>query len=531
LTRRLVAAVVVAGNVASAEAPPRWAYQRQARVLTDCRRYLEGGPAGKARATRFETLTRDQVLAACEGMARELAGDLADPALDIRARTETLRYLGGLGRAARPVVPAIIAAMDDYDHDPSVVVRASSFCRAAEALGATDPKNPAVIRALTDALAREAQSGPKCPRCRCALEALARAGPDAAPIAGPVISTLPDEPGFARQLGQATQAIGLSPRASPSVASRPPLPPPVPPGKKLSIDERIARMRALAVNVDQLGPADRQELVATATAYLKEGYAPLRVAGAEAVGALGRLDLVAPALRDDHYEVRRAALDGLAAAGPRAAAYAVEVVDALDPYLGTAEVAAKALVAIGPGSASELERRAATAPEPLRPLLRATALAVGQGDLAPVRNALARGFKRGPHNEGYVRVDILEKGSGVPYNPAVHRIQVEAWGGVYGPGRERAARIEGVVTAENTTYNPFFLALQGRSRGERFRILMSPETALSPFAHSLKGGGKLPPGAAGEFEIDIRKVCQPQVWQLFEGGGIIGPMRIETGCK
>jgi hypothetical protein len=529
----LFAAAVLAGTFTSAQDARRWAYQRHSAAARDCGRYL-AVPGRPAPVRRFGDLKPEQVLAACETMAREMAADLADPALDVRSRTATLSHLEALGRGARPAVPAILAGLDDHDDDPDKFVRVSTFCHAAEALGAADPKNPDVIRALSKAVYSESTRA-GCPRCGCALQALARAGPAAAPIAGPVIGLLPDrDPALAAHLDRTIQALGLPPRRSAVAAGPsgpPPVPTPVPPGKKLSIDERIARLRALAANAGQLGSTGRRELEATAAAYLGERYAPLRVAGAEAAGAVGRLDLLAPALRDVHYEVRRAALGGLAAAGPRASPFAGQAIDALDPYLGTAEAAAKALVAMGRGIAPEVERRGVSAAVPLRPLFEATARAVGSGDMAPVQGALARGFKKGPRDTGYVRIESLSRGTGTRYDAAVHRIQVEVSGGVYGPGREGAAPIAGRITADNTGSNVFFSALQGQPMGERLRLLMSPETALSPFTYTQHKGGDLPPGAAGEFEVEIRKVCQPQVWELTKGGGILGPIRIETSCK
>jgi len=196
--------------------------------------------------------------------------------------------------------------------------------------------------------------------------------------------------------------------------------------------------------------------------------------------------------------VRRAALDGLAAAGPRASPYAGAALDALDPYLGTTEAAAKALVAMGRAVAPGVEQRAAAAPESLRPLFAAAARAVSLGDVAPVRETLARTFTRGPHDTGYVRIETLSAGGGKAYDHGTHRIQVAVQGTVYGPGRERAKRIAGMRTEENTTYNPFFLALQGRAAGSRLRMIMSPEVVLSPFAHMPQPGPSLPPGTAGD---------------------------------
>jgi hypothetical protein len=299
----------------------------------------------------------------------------------------------------------------------------------------------------------------------------------------------------------------------------------------LSYDTRIATLKALSANAAQLGPADRQALADVAAAHLREDYAPLRVAGAQALGSIGRLDLLEGALRDEHYEVRRAALEGLAAAGPRALPYAGAALDALDPFAGTAEAAAKVAVAMGPGALPEVQRRASAAPEALRPLFAAAARAVSLGDAAPVREALAQGFVKGPNDTGYVRIDTLFPGAGKPYDHSVHRIQVDVRGAVYGPGRERGKRIQGVRTEENTTYNPFFLALQGHPAGARLRMIMSPEVALSPFAHAPQPGPRLPPGTASDFDIEIRKVCEPQIWEIFKGGGIFGPIRFETSCS
>jgi hypothetical protein len=179
----------------------------------------------------------------------------------------------------------------------------------------------------------------------------------------------------------------------------------------------------------------------------------------------------------------------------------------------------------------EVERRVPAAPATLRPVFDAAARAVSLGDVAPVREALGRGFTKGPHDTGYIRIDMLSAGSGMPYDHGVHRIRVDVRGAVYGPGRERGKRIAGVRTAENTTTNPFFLALGGRSAGTRLRMIMSPETALSPFAEAPQPGPSLPPGTAADYEIDILKVCEPHIWELFKGGGIFGPIRIETSCS
>jgi hypothetical protein len=527
-------AVALAGAAAravSSDGRDRWAYLRHYHEVVDCKRHLET-PRRFTGHKRFDTLSPEQVLADCEGFAREMAEDLRGGRMDFGARRETMSKLATLGRAARPAVPELLAALEEYRDDPSEVTRVSWFCRAAEALGAADPKNPAVIRALADALDREPRSSRTCHRCGCALEALARAGPAAAPIAGPVLERLaarqpPLITTYRGQLGKAIEAIGLGPASSGAVLESLRAT-----GQNRALpDDRAANMRALARNAEQLSPADLEALAQVAAAQLGEGYAPLRISGAEVLGRIGRLDLLEPALRDPHYEVRRAALDGLAAAGRRAVRFLDPMLSALDPFLGTTEAAARALVASGRGVAFEVELRGTGAPERLRPLYEASARAVLRGDVTPVQEALARGFRKGPHGKGYVEIETLAKGIGTRYDPRVHRIQVEVWGGVYGPGREKAQRIEGLITAENWTYTTFFLALAGRQKGERLRILMSPEVADSPFDHSRYSGGRLPPGAAGEFEVEIRKVCRPQIWEILEGGGIIGPWRIEIGCK
>jgi hypothetical protein len=62
----------------------------------------------------------------------------------------------------------------------------------------------------------------------------------------------------------------------------------------------------------------------------------------------------------------------------------------------------------------------------------------------------------------------------------------------------------------------FFTAFPTQSRG-------TPQHQRTYGTHVL--------GTPGQFGVTIERVCEPQIWTVFRGGGIFGPLKIETSCR
>ena len=474
-----------------------------------------------------------ELRAAVQPIVRELAKDLERPDLGPHDRSATLEELGKLGGLASAATPTMIAVLHALDDDASYGI--PYFCAATKALAQVAPKDPRVIRALADALEADGAKAGICHRCGCALDALREAGPAAEPIAGPVLERMARRFGaittYQDQLGRAIEAIGGGRRMAATLIRRAADPRVLP-------DDRASTLRAVAKTYGQLSAADQEDLARTTAALLGNEYAPLRVAAAEALGWIDppALEALTRALGDPHYQVRAAAARSAARRGPAALPLRGLLLDALDPLLGTAEAAAEALVAIGPGVLAELEARAVSAPAHLQPLFAATADAVRRGDAQRVREVLRRAFAHGPFDKGFVKIDVLSAGEGMAYDFHRHRIRVHFEGGVYGPGREQSRRARGTVTVDQPT-SSFHQALQDRRQGDHLRMAMSPEVAQSPFyavpdpsrPHELEHF--LHPGAAAEFDVTIEKVCKPVIWTVFRGSGIFSPIKLELYCR
>jgi hypothetical protein len=258
------------------------------------------------------------------------------------------------------------------------------------------------------------------------------------------------------------------------------------------------------------------------------------VAAAEALGPAGpaALDALAHGLDDARYEVRAAAARSLAKLGPAAAPARGKLVAALDPFLGTGEAAAEALVAIGPPAQAGVEARARTAPRALRPLAEATARAIQAGSLAPVRESLRDRYAHGPGGFGYVDVEVLRSGGGQPYARSGYRIKVRFRGGPYSASMPVAPVVDGTLTVDNAP-NAFFSALDGRRAGDRVRVLLSPETIPDPHAAMAVVGNppRLPVATGAAFDVEVLRVCEPVIWTVFRGSGIWSPVRFEVYCR
>ena len=83
--------------------------------------------------------------------------------------------------------------------------------------------------------------------------------------------------------------------------------------------------------------------------------------------------------------------------------------------------------------------------------------------------------------------------------------------------------------------NQGIAALAGHRAGERVRVLMSPDIAQSlmygTVAQHQRSYGTHINGTPGHFDVTIERVCEPQIWTLFSGGGIFSPLKIETSCR
>jgi hypothetical protein len=231
--------------------------------------------------------------------------------------------------------------------------------------------------------------------------------------------------------------------------------------------------------------------------------------------------------------VRAAVAGALARLGPAAAPVRGRLIAALDPFLGTGEQAAEALVAMGPVVVADVEAAARSAPRHTRPLVEATARAVRAGSMLPVREALSRSYARAGE-KGYADVEVLAPGDGKAYAPPELRIKARIRGGPYTPAGPPPPTVDYTLTATHAP-NALFAALAGRREGDRLRVRLSPETYPDPYAGfptpRPRAIPEFPVGSGAEFEVEIVRVCEPVVWTLFKGGGIVNPIAFETHCR
>jgi hypothetical protein len=391
------------------------------------------------------------------------------------------------------------------------------------------PRDPAVIRALADALEREPKGGGTCHRCTCALEALIVAGPAAKEIAGPVLEQFARERSRVPQnrLEQAIEAAGGASSMVPSLLARAG-------SQGVSIDDRAASLRTLAKSHDQLSSAEKDAVRVAAETFLFDTHVDVRIAAAELLGLAGpgALDTLARALDDPRSEVRAAATRSIAHLGPAAEPLRGRLIAALDPFLGTGEAAAEALVAMGTIAQADVDAAARSAPRHLRPLIDATARAIRTGTMAPVREALSTAYGH-PGGGGYADVEVLEAGQGKAYGPQGFRIKARIRGGVYTPGGPPPPAVDYTLTVDSAP-NAVFGSLIARREGDRLRLRLSPETIPDPYARfPTPRPPSVPqfPAGGADFEVEIRRVCEPVIWRLFRGGGIVGPIEFETHCR
>jgi hypothetical protein len=246
-------------------------------------------------------------------VARELAGDLRDPTLTPREKYAALEGLKYVGPLAAGVAPTLVAELHTHDRAEDRNARVAYFCGVTRAMATVAPRDPAVIRALADALQREPRGGGACHRCACALEALAVAGPAAKEIAGPVLAQFAREPSRVQlnRLEQAIDATGGATGMVPTLLARAR-------SQGVSIDDRAASLRTLAKSHDQLAPGEKDAVRMAAEAFLFDKFVDVRIAAAELLGLGGpqALDRLAQGLEDPQYRVRAAAARSLARLGP-----------------------------------------------------------------------------------------------------------------------------------------------------------------------------------------------------------------------
>jgi hypothetical protein len=94
--------------------------------------------------------------------------------------------------------------------------------------------------------------------------------------------------------------------------------------------------------------------------------------------------------------------------------------------------------------------------------------------------------------------------------------------------------VDYTLTADRAP-NALFAALSGRREGDRLRVRLSPETIPDPYASfptpRPSSVAQFPVGSGAEFEVEILRVCEPVIWTVFKGGGIVNPIRFETHCR
>jgi hypothetical protein len=465
-------------------------------------------------------------------IAREIAADLADPSLRPGQKIPAVEGLRFIGPLAAGVSGALAGAL--ATHEEGAPQRIAYFCQVTRALEAVAPRDPVVIRALADALMREAPRRKEAAHtCGCALQALAAAGPAAAPIAGPVLQQLAQYPfptNPSGQLGRTIEALGVAGAMTSGLIARAM-------DERSGLTDRATQLRALGKAYPTLEPAARSQVLEAALTLLLHKQVEIRAAAAEALAPAGApaLDALAAALEDPHYFVRQAAARALAGLGPAAAPAQDRLLAALDPFLGTGAAAAEALVAIGPSALPAVEARLAAAPPHLRPLVAATARALRENNPALVPQALATAYRRGPQRDGYVYVEVLQPGDGRAFESWELRIRVRFSGAPYTASGPGIPRIEDSLVADGGP-NAFFSALQGRRAGDRLRLYLSPELQPDPYRATTKkpshpGWQPAIVSNGGVFDVEITHVCEPVVWRLFKGGGIVGPMEFELYCR
>ncbi len=464
-------------------------------------------------------------------VALALGEDLTDPTVTWGEKRVALQALQRLRHAGRPAIPALVQALDLYpdDNGPQGV---GHFCEVTRALAEVDPRDERGIRAVSGWL-QQVRAGSICHRCGCALQMLEASGPDARPIAGPVLEQ------FARgrvlmsddfQLGKTLKAVGVSNAMAATLMQRV-----IDSG--VSPDDRAGTLRALAPDAGQLGEVDRAELFRISADLLAHHrYRPLREAAAETLGALGppALDPLRLGLRDADYRVRAKSAEALGRLGPAGARAAPELVEALDPFRGTAREAAAALVAIGPLARPALEDRARQAPAWLRPLLTATMRAIESDNVQPALEALKQ-FTPGPGGHGFVRIEVRRRGSGPTFDPSKHRARLHVKGGAIGPGSEGLPRFD--HTLNELAPNMVFQSLGGQREGDQVHVVLSPEIAQSPLLNTERWSRDerlklaVPEGTAAAYDVEIRRICEPVIWRPFSGMGKFSDTRFEVYCR
>jgi hypothetical protein len=271
----------------------------------------------------------------------------------------------------------------------------------------------------------------------------------------------------------------------------------------------------------------------------------VRAAAAEALGSTGAeaVPALQQALNDWHYEVRAAAATSLGKIGKPARVTAPALAAALDPFLGTAAAAGAALIAIGPEVLPIVDARlaAVSATDNARPVLAAVAATLRdpnrRDQLTPALEALAYGDRNHGNDRkyGFLKLEPLKTSArGRQYHPGKDRLRAHFTVLRYGqPGKVPVETGEtAVVVYQGFTQG--VAALAGRRPGDRARLLMSPDIALSPVYGTPKhqtSWNTHVSGTTGYFDITIDRVCEPQIWRLFRGGGIFGEWKIETSCS
>ncbi len=484
-----------------------------------------------SRPRPLDGLTAAELQARFAPVLQDLEADLRGGALSPHQAYSTFEALGAMGETATPAIPTIVAVLDAWDHDR--FFRIPYLCSAVKALAEIAPTSPDVIQVLANALSRELPSrGSVCHRCGCILEALERSGPAARDVAGPVLERVMAEPRFLttyhHQLGRALASVGIG--TSLPIALRRVTRNDVLPG------DRAETLRALARESGAYSSTERAALRTAAAGLLGDETLEVRVAAAETLGATGpeAVDALRRALGDWHFAVRVAAAEALGRVGAPAVDAAPQLAAALDPFLGTAMAAGKALVAIGPGTLPAIEARRAQVAAPLAPIVAAAAQAVRAGRTEPLQTAIARTARAGPHGQGFAHVEVRQAGRGaLAYDPGRHRIRLRYTVLRYlGPGRNPEAH-EDRVTVSHAA-NTALSALRGRRTGDRVRLTLSPDIAQAPTYGSNRHRESWTThvgGTTGLFDVAIERVCEPVVWTLFRGSGAVNPIRFELYCR
>ena len=207
-------------------------------------------------------------------VALALGEDLADPTVTWSEKRVALQALQHLHHAGRPAIPALVEALDLYpeNNGPQGV---GHFCEVTRTLAEVDPRDERGIRAVSGWL-QQVRGGSICHRCGCALQLLEAAGPEARPIAGPVLEQ------FARgrvimsddfQLGKTLKAVGVSGAMAATLMERV-----IDSG--VSPEDRAGTLKALAQDAGQLLEADRAELARISALLLAHHrYRPLAGTG------------------------------------------------------------------------------------------------------------------------------------------------------------------------------------------------------------------------------------------------------------